>query len=80
MGVARLHMFILSILSIGFYFALGVFQREYQKFLDCNDDGGDDKKKKSLNGGNHSSSEKNVKRSSLEGSTRRNVSKAKRED
>ena len=34
MGVARIHMFILSLLSIGFYFALGKFEREYKLFLD----------------------------------------------
>lgn len=33
MGVARVHMFILSLLSVGFYFALGMFQREYSSFL-----------------------------------------------
>ena len=33
LGVARVHMFILSALSIGFYFALGKFEREYRAFL-----------------------------------------------
>ena len=65
MGVARIHMFILSVLSIGFYFALGVFQREYQKFLDHDQN---DKKSNGLN-----------KKKSVDKSER-SVSKAKRED
>mmetsp|Transcript_9162 Transcript_9162/g.11462 ORF Transcript_9162/g.11462 Transcript_9162/m.11462 type:complete len:107 (+) Transcript_9162:64-384(+) len=31
LGVARIHMFILSVLSVGFYIALGIFQKEYKK-------------------------------------------------
>lgn len=33
MGVARIHMFILSILGIGMYYALGIFQKEYSAFI-----------------------------------------------
>jgi hypothetical protein len=33
MGVARIHMFILSCLGIGMYYALGQFQKEYSAFI-----------------------------------------------
>jgi len=33
LGVARIHMFILSFLSAGMWFALGLFQREYSKAM-----------------------------------------------
>ena len=32
-GVARIHMFILSFLSAGMYFSLGFYQKEYSKFM-----------------------------------------------
>ena len=33
MGVARIHMLILSFLSAGMWFALGIFEREYSKHM-----------------------------------------------
>jgi len=33
MGVARIHMFILSVLSAGMWFALGLFQKEFSKVM-----------------------------------------------
>jgi hypothetical protein len=33
MGVARIHMFILSFLGLGMYYALGVFQKEYSALM-----------------------------------------------
>eukprot|EP01083_Nonionella_stella_P121411 364753_1 len=38
LGVARIHMFILSVLSVGFFFALGLFQKEYKKLIDKHED------------------------------------------
>ena len=70
-GVARLHMGILSLLSVGFYIALGIFQKEYKKFLNRDDGVFDPAAKKS-------SSSSGSSGSSGAGSTR--VSKAKRED
>ncbi len=75
MGVARIHMFILSVLSAGFYFALGVFQREYQKFLDYDHNNNASGSKSTSSG----SSKTKSTSSSVESSKRR-VSKAKRED
>ena len=40
MGVARIHMFILSFLCAGMWISLGVFQTEYTKFMN-NRDGGE---------------------------------------
>ncbi len=75
MGVARIHMFILSALSVGFYFALGVFQREYTKFLD-----GDSSSSKNVETVRNKGGENAKKSSSSTSSSRRNVLKAKRED
>eukprot|EP00558_Chaetoceros_sp_UNC1202_P006506 CAMPEP_0197248154 /NCGR_PEP_ID=MMETSP1429-20130617/35206_1 /TAXON_ID=49237 /ORGANISM="Chaetoceros sp., Strain UNC1202" /LENGTH=102 /DNA_ID=CAMNT_0042709261 /DNA_START=101 /DNA_END=409 /DNA_ORIENTATION=+ len=31
LGIARIHMFIMSVLSAGMYISLGIFHKEYQK-------------------------------------------------
>lgn len=33
LGVARIHMFILTFLSVGMWFALGIFEREFSKIM-----------------------------------------------
>ncbi len=40
MGIARIHMFILSVLSAGMWFALGLFEREFSKAMNREIDSG----------------------------------------
>ncbi len=58
MGIARIHMFILSVLSGGMWFALGIFEREFSKVIN----GGEDEQEKSISANKRAPSVSTAKR------------------